>query len=75
MSKQKQFIEITPPELNGMEEKYHVYNHKCPSCNGRGSHVEYQGKDSRSKECARCCGTGKLKAEINICWSPDYFDN
>ncbi|MDR1116611.1 MAG: hypothetical protein LBL33_10805 [Tannerella sp.] len=75
MSKQKQFIEITPPEFNAMEEAYHVYNHNCPSCNGRGSHTVYEGKGSTDKACQRCDGTGKLKAHIKILWSPDYYDN
>jgi excinuclease UvrABC ATPase subunit len=75
MSKQKQFIEITPPEWNGMEEAYFVYNHNCPSCNGRGSHKVYKGKESTGETCKRCDGTGKLKAQIKIRWSPDYFDN
>ncbi|MDR2915588.1 MAG: hypothetical protein LBV74_12275 [Tannerella sp.] len=75
MSKQKQSIEITPPDFNGMKETYHVYNHKCPTCNGRGFHIDYQGKDTTNKACKRCDGTGKLKAKIEMQWSPDYSDN
>jgi hypothetical protein len=75
MSTQKQTIEIAPPEWDGMEETYHVYNHNCPSCNGRGSHIIYEGKESTNKACQRCDGTGKLRAQIKILWSPDYFDN
>jgi hypothetical protein len=75
MSTRKQSIEITPPVFNVMNEAYHVCNHRCPSCNGRGSHTEYRGKESSGKACERCDGTGRLKAHIEIRWSPDYFDS
>jgi hypothetical protein len=34
----------------------------------------YEGRESSRKACDRCDGTGRLKAEITICWTPDYLD-
>jgi DnaJ-class molecular chaperone len=75
MSTIKNVIEINPPSGNTMEEVLRVFNQPCPSCNGRGFHIEYQGKEQVMKSCKRCDGTGKLQARIEINWSADFFGN
>lgn len=74
MSKQNHVIEITPPEYQKVWEKYEYVNYRCPVCNGQGNFLPNQiGHDKwETKECDYCGGTGRVKANVEIKWSPDY---
>ncbi|HCC51462.1 MAG TPA: hypothetical protein DEQ30_04900 [Porphyromonadaceae bacterium] len=74
MSTQKQSVEIQPKK-DFNKEKFFVYNVQCPACNGKGSHTGYTPgkKDPDITPCKQCDATGKLKAEIDIIWTP-YYD-
>ena len=74
MSNQKHVIEILPPEQQQVWEKYEFVNYKCPACNGRGHFMTEQvGYDEFvSPECDYCEGTGRVKASVEINWSPDF---
>lgn len=74
MSQLKQYFEIAPQELDIPKESKIVYGFKCPTCRGRGHHTDHQNGGIKRKECKRCNGTGKLRAEVEIRWQPDYFD-
>lgn len=74
MSTPKHVLEVTPPEHQQIRETYKFYNYKCPVCNGQGHFMSEQvGYDEFvSPECDYCEGTGKVKAEVEIKWSPDF---
>lgn len=74
MSKQKHIIEVTPPEYQQIRENYVFQNYKCPVCNGRGHFSPHQvGYDKWVKTlCDYCEATGKVKANVEIKWCPDF---
>lgn len=73
MSKQRNIIEITPPEYQQVRENMFFRNYTCPVCNGKGSFTEQTGYNEwESTVCDYCDGTGKVKAVVNIKWQPDY---
>ncbi len=74
MSNQKHIIEVQPPEHQQIRENYVFCNYKCPVCNGRGYFLPRQvGHDEwEIAECDYCGGSGRIKAKIEIKWSPDY---
>ncbi|MDD4116494.1 MAG: hypothetical protein PHG27_13070 [Massilibacteroides sp.] len=74
MSNQKHVIEIVPPEYQQIREEYEFVNYQCPVCNGQGHFLPCQvGHDEwETTECDYCGGSGRVKAKIEIKWSPDY---
>lgn len=68
MSKSKRVIELIPPDYGVMEERCEFTGFICPSCSGRGNHIEYAGKNSYMVECLRCGGSGKFRATVTIVW-------
>jgi len=72
MSNTSQSIMISPPDFNYMDEKFTVMNVQCPSCNGRGYQFTTEHGERNTIACERCDSTGKLKADIEIKWKPDY---
>lgn len=47
----------------------------CPFCSGNGWHWANLEGESYKKPCSHCNGTGKLKANITIQWSPSVDPN
>ncbi|WP_143813418.1 hypothetical protein [Parabacteroides provencensis] len=76
MSKQHHIINVTPPEYQQVHESMTFGNYTCPVCNGRGSFIPEQVAHNhwQSKTCDYCDGTGKVKADVQISWKPDYSD-
>ena len=71
MSEKKQIIEVSPNKFVHNVEQLFLYDFVCVSCNGRGDHVEYHGKETEMIECPDCKGTGKLRAKVVINWESD----
>ena len=73
MSKQILHIELDPPS-NTKQEVILASNFKCPACNGRGYFSSYSPgeKDKGKTSCTQCDATGRLKAKVEIIWSPDF---
>ena len=81
MSKQLSLLQIEPNDIyraNDTEEIKVIA--ECPACNGEGSFKRsnsYHGsaKDEvATSDCIRCKGSGRLKADIVIRWTPDNND-
>lgn len=73
MSKQQHIINVTPPDYQRIREKMTFRNYVCPVCNGQGSFSEQTGHNEWKTElCDYCDGTGKVKADVEIKWRPDY---
>lgn len=73
MSKQAHTIEVVPPRFQEIRENMAFRGYRCPKCNGRGGFSEKTGFNEHStKECDYCEGTGKVKAEVQINWKPDF---
>lgn len=73
MSEQKQIITIAPPKYEQIREQMLFRNYTCPVCHGQGGFSEQVGRDDyRTKTCDYCDGTGRVKAEVEIHWRPDY---
>ena len=71
MSNIKHIIEVCPPECILRTENRVFTGFVCPSCSGRGTHIEYGPRKTNIIECSRCAGTGKLKAKASIVWEAD----
>lgn len=73
MSKNKQFISITPPifvnESGGMES-LNSPGHKCSLCRGNGWSWGEEERERVKITCPACKGSGKLDAIITIEWKP-----
>lgn len=85
MSKPITFIELSPPQQSldpTGKQKIAVWGFKCPTCNGRGgfdrtgynSKWKDQPNNPDFKECTQCNGSGLLKAEVLIFWTPEIDD-
>ncbi|WP_455787383.1 hypothetical protein [Parabacteroides goldsteinii] len=73
MSTQKRIIEVTPPLYQKVWEKMVLNGFSCPVCHGHGGSSEQVGfSEHKETECDYCQGAGKVKAEIQINWKPDY---
>lgn len=72
MSEFKQIVEIKPPSDSLVHEKRRYENFTCPQCHGLGYFLTYKGHEREQVACPHCDGTGKVKAEVIINWSPDY---
>lgn len=72
MSTQKGIVEIVASEYAYHKETFHFGGYQCPRCGGRGGHREQVGHDEwKSEECGYCQGTGKVKAIVEVKWTPD----
>jgi len=71
MSREKQIIEVAPPEYSNYRESSVLSGFKCPRCNGRGWLPDYGIKDIGRMDCERCGGTGRLNATVRIEWVAD----
>lgn len=73
MSKNNQFISVTPPMFlneGGRMESLCSSSHKCSYCHGNGW---FWGEEQRERvkiDCPVCKGSGKLDAVITIEWKP-----
>lgn len=73
MSKQQHIISVTPPEYQQIRENMVFSNYTCPACDGKCTFSEQIGRDEwKTTTCDYCEGTGKVKAEVEIKWQPDY---
>lgn len=73
MSKQAHTIEVTPPRYQQIREKMAFRGYRCPVCNGQGGRTEQTSFNEHTyKECDYCEGTGKVRAEVQILWKPDF---
>lgn len=71
-------IQITPDPLN-WDNKPEVIQvvKKCPACKGAGNFKRAKGYHGSAAgeflitDCTRCKGTGELKADIIIRWTPN----
>lgn len=73
MSKQAHTIKVAPPRFQEIREQMVFRNYRCPKCNGRGGFTHQTGfNEYTTKECDYCEGTGKVKAEVQINWKPDF---
>ena len=73
MSTHKRFIEVIPPKHQKVWEKMELTGYRCPICKGRGGNTEQVGFNKYEEtKCDYCQGTGKVKAEIQINWKPDF---
>lgn len=73
MSKQAHTIEVCPPRYQEIREQMVFRNYRCPKCNGRRGFTEQTGfNEHTTKECDYREGTGKVKAEVQINWKPDF---
>lgn len=73
MSKNKQFISITPPMFlneGGRMESLCSPGHKCSYCNGNGWFWGEQAGERVKVDCHVCSGSGRLDATITIEWKP-----
>ena len=72
MSVQKGIIEISVPEYDLHNETYYFGGYKCTRCGGNGGRNEQIGRDDwKWHECNHCQGSGKVKAVVEVKWSPD----
>lgn len=73
MSRNKQIIEIAPPDYECIRENFVVSGYPCPVCHGQGGFSEQTGHNTyQTSTCDYCDGTGKVKAKVQIEWRPDY---
>lgn len=73
MSEFKQIVEIKPPSDSRVHEMIKFENFTCPQCHGAGGTQKIIGHNRYLfTSCPHCDGTGKVKAEVIINWSPDY---
>ncbi len=73
MSKQQHIITVSPPAYQQVHEQMAFSNYVCPVCHGKGSFTEQTGREEwKTTICDYCDGTGKVKAEVDIRWKPDY---
>lgn len=73
MSKNKQFISITPPMFLNEErcmESICSSGHKCSYCNGNGWFWGEKSGERVKVDCHVCSGSGRLDATITIEWKP-----
>ena len=79
MSNPVQMVHVTPPDWyqvvegqTALKERTVMKGFVCPNCNGRKVFTDQTGHDTyKEKACHFCGGTGKLKATVEIVWSPD----
>jgi DnaJ-class molecular chaperone len=71
MSKNKQIIEVTPPEYGNCKEGVVLSGFDCPRCSGRGWVPDYGIKETVRTGCERCGGMGRLRANVSIEWEED----
>ena len=70
MSQERHLVDINAP-CHIKDEKIEIRNIKCTTCNGNGYFWKDEGKDYCETPCKSCHGSGIVKAEIHIKWSPD----
>lgn len=73
MSKNKQFISVTPPMFlneGGQKENLLSPGHKCSYCHGNGWFWGEEGRERVKIDCPVCKGSGELDAVITIEWKP-----
>ncbi len=73
MSKNKQFISVTPPMFlneGGGIESLTSPSHKCSYCHGNGWSWREEERETVKIDCPVCKGSGKLDATITIEWKP-----
>lgn len=73
MSKNKQFISVTPPMFlneGGGIESLTSPGHKCSYCHGNGCSWREEERETVKIDCPVCKGSGKLDAIITIEWKP-----
>jgi len=77
MSKNKQFISVTPPMFlneGGQKESLLSRGHKCSYCHGNGWFWGEERRESVKVDCPVCKGSGKLDAVITIEWNPSKLN-
>ena len=79
MTKIRKMIELLPPYLGrggSRLEKFTSSGHRCPYCSGNGYFWSRDETGEAVKDpCPVCEGSGCVKAEIEIRWSPDSSDS
>lgn len=72
MSRYVRSIEVTPPEHSCVEsEKIVLIGFDCPNCFGHGEFADFDTREGKTRSCAKCGGTGSVKAVVKILWEPD----
>jgi ribosomal protein S27AE len=71
MSKNKQVIDLCPPDYDVDREEAALRGFMCPKCSGRGYVMDYNGRDPERIGCPRCGGSGKLRAKVVIQWEAE----
>ncbi len=73
MSRPAKIIEITPPDYGCVTTEHATLRgFVCHNCFGAREFTEQTGRDTvKTIQCSICAGTGKLKAEVSVIWTPD----